>query len=73
VRWKVCCGTRTLLVVVSAHTSANDDQLLGASESRPAVSRRQAGKTLRLHYVRSWEKGVVPARTFTLRVTVVYH
>jgi inhibitor of cysteine peptidase len=72
--WKVCCGTRTLLVVVSrTYLPPNDDQLLGASGKAVLRFRAvKAGKTaLRLAYVRSWEKGVVPARTFTLRVTVV--
>jgi inhibitor of cysteine peptidase len=74
--WKVCCGTRTLLVVASrTYLPPRDEQLVGAPGKAVLRFRAvKAGKTvLRLHYVRSWEKGAVPARTFALRVTVVYH
>lgn len=71
--WKVRSGTRTVLVVASRTYLPPKDERLGAPGK--AVLRFRAvtaGKTvLRLAYVRSWEKGVVPARTFTLRVTVV--
>jgi inhibitor of cysteine peptidase len=72
--WKVRSGTRRVLAVAGrTYVPPKDGQRLGAPGT--AILRLRAvavGKTvLRLAYARSWEKGVVPARTFTLRVTVV--
>lgn len=72
--WKVRSGTRLVLAVAGrTYVPPKDGQRLGAPGT--AILRLRAvaaGKTvLRLAYARSWEKGVAPARTFTLRVTVV--
>lgn len=72
--WKLCAGTDRVLVPAGhTYVPPTGKQRLGAPGT--AVLRFRAAATgttvLRLVYVRPWEKGVPPARTFTLRVTVV--
>ena len=71
--WRVSSGARGVLLLVGCVYVAPEDGLLGAPGTAVLRFRaRGTGKTvLRLAYTRSWEKGVAPARTFTLRVTVV--
>jgi inhibitor of cysteine peptidase len=71
--WKVRSGVRPVLALVSrAYVPPRAGQPLGTPGT--AVLRFRAvavGKTvLRLAYVRSWESGVPPERTFTIRLTV---
>ncbi|HEX9046272.1 MAG TPA: protease inhibitor I42 family protein [Verrucomicrobiae bacterium] len=43
---------------------------VGGTETFQFEARKAGQETLRLEYVRSWEKGVPPARTFAVNVTV---
>jgi len=71
--WRVRSGTRPVLALSSRTYVPPKDKLLGAPGTAVLRFRAVAAGTtvLRLAYTRPWEKGVPPARTFTLRVTVV--
>jgi inhibitor of cysteine peptidase len=71
--WKVRSCTRPVLVLSArTYVPPKPSQRVGASGT--AVLRFRAGAkgatALRLAYVRPWETGVAPAKTFTLRVSV---
>jgi len=71
--WTVRSDTRpTLSLTGRSYVPPGDDGRVGASGT--AVLRFRAAATgmtvLRLSYARAWEKGVPPARTFTLTVRV---
>ena len=71
--WQIRSGVgRVLALVGRRYVPPSDGSRLGAPGT--AVLRLRAAATgrtlLRLAYVRSWEKSVPPARTFTLRVAV---
>lgn len=72
-RWKIRSGTgRALSLVGRTYVPPRDTGSLGAPGTDVfrlrAVTRGKVA--LRIVYVRPWESGVPPARTFTLRVTV---
>ena len=71
--WRVSSGIGPVLRLVGqSYTAPRDGQRVGAPGTAVLRFRavRVGQRVLRLAYTRSWEKGVEPARRFTLRVRV---